>query len=341
MLILQDIQYKENCEFALTQGTWMKHLRENHTILESIEEILGKFHGMTLVHYCWLQQGLLDGWITSIFQEINNNGTRYWKIPVDKTSNGFHHCTGCFPKEAWCNFPIFLSVTMSMMEISWTFWKYAERTIWHWIQIKCSADFQKFPSLDTLGVIRDYQLTQRRLKLWKEWNFHRIGNQEKFPWIDQLSQLIQPTSSWIKWPSQRDLQAENGIQAYKSLWGCISMLQRGNFQEHHTSILQSQDFHDFTDIQKWTWSCTTEFHTSDVCIQGIDWKWEELPKFGMRVFGNNMGHGKVPLLSLWQGVYFGDRPKATCIDIQETHGGNFSKDPEVSSEKLPISTFQC
>ena len=53
------------------------------------------------------------------------------------------------------------------------------------------------------------------------------------------------------------------------------MLQRGNFQEHHTSILQSQDFNDFADryIQKGTWSCTTtEFHTSDVCIQGIDWK---------------------------------------------------------------------
>ena len=62
--------------------------------------------------------------------------------------------------------------------------------------------------------------------------------------------------------------------------------------------------------------------------------------FGMRVFGNNMGHGKVPLLSLWKGIYFGDRPEATCIDLQETYGGNFSKDPEVSSEKLPISTFQ-
>ena len=28
------------------------------------------------------------------------------------------------------------------------------------------------------------------------------------------------------------------------------MLQRGNFQEHHTSILQSQDFHDFADAFK-------------------------------------------------------------------------------------------
>ena len=42
----------------------------------------------------------------------------------------------------------------------------------------------------------------------------------------------------------------------------------------------------------------------------------------------------------WKGIYFGDRPKATSINLQETYGGNFSKDPEVSSEKLPISTFQ-
>ena len=46
------------------------------------------------------------------------------------------------------------------------------------------------------------------------------------------------------------------------------------------------------------------------------------------------------LLSIWQGVHFGDKSETICIHIQETHGGNFSKDPEVSSEKLPISTLQ-
>ena len=60
----------------------------------------------------------------------------------------------------------------------------------------------------------------------------------------------------------------------------------------------------------------------------------------MRVPSYNMGHGKVPLISLWKGIYFGDRPKATSIDLPETYSGNFSKDTEVSSEKLPISTFQ-
>ena len=54
-----------------------------------------------------------------------------------------------------------------------------------------------------------------------------------------------------------------------------------------------------------------------------------------------MGNGKVPLLSVWKRIYFGDRPEATSIDLQETYGGNFSKDPELSSEKLPISAFQC
>ena len=33
----------------------------------------------------------------------------------------------------------------------------------------------------------------------------------------------------------------------------------------------------------------------------------------------NMGHGKVPLLSLWKGLYFGDRPKATTVTIYRKH----------------------
>ena len=33
--------------------------------------------------------------------------------------------------------------------------------------------------------------------------------------------------------------------------------------------------------------------------------------------------------------------KATSINLQEAHGGNFPKDPEIDSEKLPISAFQC
>ena len=42
----------------------------------------------------------------------------------------------------------------------------------------------------------------------------------------------------------------------------------------------------------------------------------------------------VKRMQLRQGV------EATSINLQETYGGNFPKDPEVSSEKLPISTFQ-
>ena len=45
--------------------------------------------------------------------------------------------------------------------------------------------------------------------------------------------------------------------------------------------------------------------------------------------------------SLWKGIYIGDRPKASSINLQETYGGTFPSDPEVSSEKLPLSTFQC
>ena len=59
------------------------------------------------------------------------------------------------------------------------------------------------------------------------------------------------------------------------------------------------------------------------------------------MLSHDMGNGKVPLFPVWKGIYFGDRPEATSINLQETYGGNFSKDPEVSSERLPISAFQC
>ena len=55
----------------------------------------------------------------------------------------------------------------------------------------------------------------------------------------------------------------------------------------------------------------------------------------------NMGHRKVPLFSLWKGIHLGNGSKAISIHLQEAYGGNFPKDPKISSEKLPISTFQC
>ena len=54
-----------------------------------------------------------------------------------------------------------------------------------------------------------------------------------------------------------------------------------------------------------------------------------------------MGHVKVSLFSLWKGIYLGNGSEATSINLQETYGGNFPKDPEISFEKLAISTFQC
>ena len=34
-----------------------------------------------------------------------------------------------------------------------------------------------------------------------------------------------------------------------------------------------------------------------------------------RVFSNDLGHGKVPLLSIWKGVHFGNRSKAIGLNI--------------------------
>ena len=63
----------------------------------SIEEILGKFHGMTQFTIADFNKGYWMVELPSGIKEIDNNGTRHWMFPVDKTSNGFHHCTGCVP----------------------------------------------------------------------------------------------------------------------------------------------------------------------------------------------------------------------------------------------------
>ena len=39
-------------------------------------------------------------------------------------------------------------------------------------------------------------------------------------------------------------------------------------------------------------------------------------------------------------IYLGDRSKTTGVNLQKAHGGDFSKDPEIDSEKLPMSAFQ-
>ena len=71
-------------------------------------------------------------------------------------------------------------------------------------------------------------------------------------------------------------------------------------------------------------------------LTGSERNYQNLEKSVWQLYGA----WKIPLLSIWQGVHFGDKSETICIHIQETHGGNFSKDPEVSSEKLPISTLQ-
>ena len=62
---------------------------------------------------------------------------------------------------------------------------------------------------------------------------------------------------------------------------------------------------------------------------------------GERVPCNHLGHGKIPLLPIWKGIYLGNGSEATSVHLQEAHGGNFPKDPEVSSQKLSIPTLQC
>ena len=58
-----------------------------------------------------------------------------------------------------------------------------------------------------------------------------------------------------------------------------------------------------------------------------------------REFSNNLGHGKIPLFSVWEGIHTRNRPEASSFHLQEAHGGNFPKDPEIDCYKLSISAI--
>ena len=199
---------------------------------------------------------------------------------------------------------------------------------WPSTQTRCSSNFQRFHSSDTLRVTEVSQLTWKKIEAVKEnGNPPECKNDEKLPRIDELPQLVQPMTSWIKWSTQVNMQTERGIPAYRSLWDCLSSMQGGNFQEHHPSLLQPQVTYNSTDrcIEERTWSCvTTKFYSGNVCLKSIDWKWEELSELGVRVSCNNLGNGKVPLLPVWQAVHIGDWPETIGGDLQEAHGGNLS-----------------
>ena len=59
---------------------------------------------------------------------------------------------------------------------------------------------------------------------------------------------------------------------------------------------------------------------------------------GERVSSHNMGHGKVPLFSLWKGIHLGNGSKATSIYIQEAYKKHMVKiSPKI--QRLVVRSF--
>ena len=71
----------------------------------SIEEIMGKFHGMTRFTITDFNKG---HWMVELDPEsrkYTNDGLGHWKVSVDSTSYGLHCGTRHFSEEIRCNFP--------------------------------------------------------------------------------------------------------------------------------------------------------------------------------------------------------------------------------------------
>ena len=83
-------------EWSFRKGTVLHQVHQGNT---------WKIPCHDLIYNSQLQQRFLDGGATPRVQKIDNNGIGHWKVPVDKTSNGFHHGTECVPVKTWFNFP--------------------------------------------------------------------------------------------------------------------------------------------------------------------------------------------------------------------------------------------
>ena len=54
---------------------------------------------------------------------------------------------------------------------------------------------------------------------------------------------------------------------------------------------------------------------------------------------NHLGHGKIPLLPIWKGIYLGNRSEATSVHLQEAHGGNFPRIQRLVVRSFPYQPF--
>ena len=96
---------------------------------------------------------------------------------MDETSNGFHHCTGYVPAKLDASFlsvPGVTGIADDMVIYGKSDHEHYGNLL-NFLEVcrknnltlnpdKMQFRLPKVSSLDTLGVIRDYQLTQRRLK---------------------------------------------------------------------------------------------------------------------------------------------------------------------------------
>ena len=203
----------------------------------SIEEILGKFHGITWFTIADFNKGYwMDGGATPRVQETDYNGIGYWKVPVDKASNEFQHCTGCVPVKTWHSFP---QCARSHWNSRWHdhFWKNWSRTWWKSLNflevcrknnLTLNPDKMQFrlPKVSFFGHSWSDKADPKKIEVVKRIEIPQdVEAMRSFlGLINYLSHFEQSKASLTKWPTERNLQTESGIPAYTTLWDCLSML---------------------------------------------------------------------------------------------------------------------
>ena len=135
------------------KGYWMVELHPDWRKLTTIALDIGRLQWMWLPMGSIIAQDIFQRKLDSIFLDVSVS------------------------QELLMTWSFMEEMIRNTKEISLTFWKYVGTTTWPWMLRRCNSDFQKFPSLDILGVTKDCQQIQRKLKLWKEWKCLKMWKQ--------------------------------------------------------------------------------------------------------------------------------------------------------------------
>ena len=203
---------------------------------------------------------------------------------------------------------------------------------------KCSSDFHKFPSLDTNGEERVSVPDPKKIAAVNHMELPRdMGTMRSFLGLVNYLKRFSPCLAELSEPLRQVCRQNVEFELTESVCVAFSKDKRGNIEKHYTSIFQSsvvlplcRPMHLRKDLVLVLLQNSKPVMFTSRALTGSERNYQNLQReclatiWGMEKFHYFL-YGKEFTLKTNQ--------KPSSFHLQETHGGDFSKDPEIDCQK--------